>query len=260
MKPRKSLVERLSAQKALLGLQQTHPNPVLAELAGMCGYDFLMLDSEHGLFSEEDYLRAIQAVAATGLLVLVRLAGHSTHAVGRYMDVGVDAILVPNVSTAEQAKALVRAMEYPPRGTRGFGAALHRGTRYGMDLAEHLKAPRANVSLLVLIESTVGVSNAESILDVEGVDGVVVGPSDLTADLGNLRDFSQPAYREALGRIEQAALARGKLLGTAPHAGNPLESLIARGHRLFILDADISLIREAMSSQVSKARATLEKP
>ena len=253
-------MERLASQKGLLGLQQTHPNPMLAEMAGICGYDFLMLDAEHGLFSEEDYLRATQAVAASGLLVLVRLAGHDRHAMGRYMDVGVDAILVPNVSTAEQAKSLVRAMEYPPKGTRGFGAPLHRGTRYGMDLAQHLKAPRANVSLLVLIESTLGVSNVESILDVEGVDGVVIGPSDLTADLGSLRDFSQPAYREAFSRVEQAALARGKLLGTAPHAGNPLESLLARGHRLFILDADISLIREAMSTQVSKAKAILDKP
>lgn len=257
MKLRRSLHERLPAQRALIGLLQTHPNPTLALMAGMCGYDFLLLDGEHGVFSESDCLLTLQTLAATDALAMVRLAGHDTHALGRYMDMGADVIVVPNVTTAEQAKALVRAMDYPPAGTRGFGASLYGVTRYGMDLAAHLKAPRDGVGLLVIIESALGVANVEEILSVNGVDGVIIGPSDLSADLGCLADFSSSAFAEALTRIEQAALAEGKILGAPSHPGSPLEALVTRGHRLLIVGADTALIRDAMTTQVAQARACL---
>lgn len=255
MRPRCSLHERLSAQRVLMGFLQTYPNSTLAEMAGMCGYDFLLLDGEHGVFSENDYLHTLRALAATDVLAMVRLAKHDLHAVGRYLDFGADAIVAPNVGTAEQARMLARAMEYPPAGTRGFGASLHRVTRYGMDLTEHLKAPRGGASLLVIIESALGVANAEEILAVEGVDGAIIGPFDLSADLGRAGDFSQPVFAQAVERIERAATACGKIFGTAPHPDSPLEALITRGHRLLIIGADVSLTREAMSSQVSKAKS-----
>jgi 4-hydroxy-2-oxoheptanedioate aldolase len=255
MKSRRSLHERLSTQRALVGFLQAYPNPALTEMAGMCGYDFLFLDGEHGVLSEQDYVHILQVTGAAEVAVLVRLAGHDVHALGRYMDIGVDGIIVPNVSTADQARVLVRAMEYPPAGTRGFGASLHRGTRYGMDVAAHVKSPREGVCLLVIIESALGVANVDDILSVEGVDGAIIGPGDLTADLGYPGEFCRPAYVEAVSRIERAASARGKILGTVPHPGYPLETLLAQGHRLLIVGADMPLIREAMSTQVAKAKA-----
>lgn len=258
MKRQHSLQELLGRQRALTGLVQTHPNPLLTEMAGICGYDFIFLDCEHGVFSETDLIHAMQALVATGALAMVRLAGHDVRALGRYLDMGADAIIVPNVSTAEQARVLARAMNYPPAGTRGFGASQHRETRYGMDLAEHLKAPRDEQYLIVIIESALGVANAEDILAVEGVDGVFVGPSDLSADLGGIGQFSKAAYGEALWRVECAASANGKFLGAPPHPGYPCEALLARGHRLLILGADMALIREAMCAQVAKARSCFQ--
>jgi 4-hydroxy-2-oxoheptanedioate aldolase len=258
MKSGRSLHERLSTQRALIGLLQTHPNTALAEMGGMCGYDFLVLDGEHGLFSEVDYFQTLQALAAADILAMVRLRKHDEQALGRYLDMGANAIVVPNVSTAEEARTMVRAMVYPPGGTRGFGAPLHRATRYGMDLLAHLRAPREDVCLVVIIESVRGLANVEDILAVEGVDGVIIGPSDLTADLGCAGDFSQPAYVQAVARIEQAVAARGKILGTVPHPGFPLEALLERGHRLLILGADMSLIREAMTSQVARAKRLVD--
>jgi 4-hydroxy-2-oxoheptanedioate aldolase len=258
MKSALSLRERLAAKGALFGLQQTWPNAAFAELAGLCGFDFLMLDGEHGVFSEADYLHTLHALVATEVLSMVRLPDRNPAAIGRYLDMGVDVIIAPNVSNAQQARELVHAMEYPPKGTRGFGAPLHRGIRYGMDLAAHLDNPRGSACLLPLIESARGVANVDEILDVDGVDGAFIGPSDLSASLGALRSFSTPEYLQAFTRIEQAVLSRGKLLGTAPHAGNPLEALLARGHRIFILDADTSLMREAMTAQIKGARAVLQ--
>lgn len=257
MKHHRSIGERLGGQRALLGLLQTHPNAALAEMAGMCGYDFLLLDGEHGVLSEMDYLHTLRALASVDTLGMIRIASHDMHALGRYLDMGADAIVVPNVSTAEQAKALVNAMHYPPAGTRGMGAPAHRATRYGLDMALHMKNPREGASLLVIIESVLGVENATSILAVEGVDGVIVGPADLSADLGHPGDFSQPAFLQALIRVEQAAAEHGKLIGTAPTPASPIDALIERGHRLFIIGSDMGLMREAMTSQVTKAKSSL---
>jgi 4-hydroxy-2-oxoheptanedioate aldolase len=246
--------ERLAARQPLIGLLQSHLNLALTEIACLSGYDFLLLDGEHGVFSDGDYLQTLQTIGPTETLAFIRLADHDSRALGRYLDMGVDGVVVPNVTTAEQAKTLVRAMEYPPTGTRGMGAALHRATRYGMDLAAHLKAPRAGALLIVIIESTLGVTNVEEILAVDGVDGVIVGPSDLSADLGHAGSFHNPAYAEAIARIERVTTTSGKVLGTAPHPGSSLRALIARGHRLLILGTDISIIRDGMSSQVAEAR------
>jgi len=257
MKPPRSLHERLSTRPALLGMLLSQPNLVLSEMAGVCGYDFLLLDGEHGVFSEPDILNTLQLLAGVDVASLVRLAGHDTHALGRYLDMGADAIVVPNVSTAEQARTLARAMVYPPAGTRGFGAPLHRATRYGLEVEAHLKSPRGHASLWVIIESALGAQNAAEILAVEGIDGVIIGPSDLSADLGRVGDFAQPGYAQAFERIEQAALKHNKLLGTAPHPGHSIEALRGRGHRLFIIGADMALLREAMVAQVKAANSCL---
>jgi len=257
MKSKRPLPERLSTQRALIGFLQTHPNPLMAEIAGMCGYDFLLMDGEHGVFSEMDYLYSLQALAGWDILAMVRLREHDVKEVGRYLDMGFDVIVAPNVTSEEQARALVRAMTYPPSGTRGFGASLHRATRYGIDIAAHLEAPRGTASLLVIIESAPGLTNVEDIVAVEGVDGVIIGPFDLSAELGGVGEFSSPAYAQAVARIELATAARAKLVGTAPHPGNPLEVLLTRGHRLFIVGADMSMVREAMSATLAKAKSFL---
>jgi 4-hydroxy-2-oxoheptanedioate aldolase len=255
MKSRNTLHQRLSTQATLVGLLQTHPNLALTEMAGMCGYDFLILDAEHGVFSETDYLCAFQTLSGTDLVPMVRLTECDTQAVGRYLDMGAEAIVVPNVVTAEQAQSLVRAMNYPPQGTRGFAAPTHRASRYGLDLAAHLKDPRGGRCLIVMIESSEGVANVEDILGVDGVDGVFIGPFDLSADLGCAGDFSTPAYAQALARVERAAIAQGKVLGTGPHPGYPLDALLARGHRLLLIGADMPLIREGMLAQVAVAKS-----
>jgi len=236
---------------------QTRRNPEVSELTGICGYDFALMDCEHGILSESDCLETAALLTAGGVLALVRLADHDPKAVGKFLDMGIDAVVIPNVSTAAQATLLARATQYPPFGTRSFGASLHRVTRYGIVSAETETEPQSNARLLVMIESALGVNNVEEIVAVDGVDGIVVGPWDLTASLGQLGDFSQPGYAEALARVERAANSAGKLLGTAPHPGSTAEALVARGYRLLIVAADMPLFREAMTSQLLKARSAI---
>jgi len=258
MNKQRSFQERWSTRRALVGLAQAHPNPLLTEMAGLCGYDFVMLDGEHGVFSDADYLPSLRALASTEALSMIRLPNHGARAIGLYLDMGVHALVAPHVSTAEQARTLAQAMLYPPAGTRSVGASSHRASRYGLDTASCLKSPRTGASLIVLIESKLGVDNVEEILAVEGVDGALIGPSDLSAELGSSGNFSHPDYIQAMTRIEQAARDTGKVLGTVPHAGHPIDALLARGYRFLITGAEMPLIREAMVAQVTQARASVQ--
>jgi 4-hydroxy-2-oxoheptanedioate aldolase len=254
MKSRRTLHERLAGRSAVLGLLQAHESAAITEMAALCGYDFVLLDDEHGLFDPSDILQSLRAVSFSDMAVLVRVRGHDLAAIGRYLDLGADGIVVPNVTTADQARALARAVDYPPAGTRGAGAASHRVAQYGLSLSSHQKAPRAGTSLIVIIESSLGVANVDSILAVDGVDGAIIGPADLSADLGCAADLDNPTYAEAVAAVESAVSACNKILGTVPHAGLAADGWLARGHRLLILGSEISLIREAMLTQVAKAR------
>jgi 4-hydroxy-2-oxoheptanedioate aldolase len=257
MTRRHSLSVKLGNARALLGLLQAHASPWLTELVAMCGYDFVFLDGEHGIFSEGEIVQALQTLTATDTLGMIRLRTHDTQSLGRYLDMGADAIVVPNVSTVEQARMLAAAMNFPPRGTRGMGASLHRVTRYGLDKGNATGLEQERTALLVIIESASGVVNAEGILAIEGVDGVIIGPSDLSADMGFPGDFSQHEFKQAVSQIEKAALSSEKILGTAPYDGSPIEALLERGHQLLILDADVSLVRDALLPRLEQAKSHL---
>ena len=245
---------RLADRKTLYGLLQSLPSPAVSEMAGLAGYDFVLLDAEHGGFAPPDILPALYALASTDCASIVRLRDHDPHVLGQCLDLKVDGILAPNVRS--RAEALVRAMEYPPKGSRSFGASLHRATSYGKAVPEHVAGPRAATCLFVLIESQAGAEHAHEILAVDGVDGVIIGPYDLSADLGSAGDFSTSLYADAFMAIEAAAVDHHKLLGAALHPAFSASDLIARGHRLLIAAADTPLIREAFESHLLQARAS----
>jgi 2-keto-3-deoxy-L-rhamnonate aldolase RhmA len=157
---------------------------------------------------------------------MVRIRGHDTQALTRYLDMGADAVLVPHVSTHEEAQTFAQAMQHYPRA-----------------------------SLVVVLESRRGAENAEAILATERVDAAVIGPVDLSTDLGCKGEFANPLYAEAFARIEDAAVKTGKALGTIPHGSFSLDVLRARGHRLLILGTDRALLREAMAAQTARARS-----
>jgi len=230
------------------GLLQTVPNTIVSYIAALSGYDFIVLDSEHGTFYEPDYLPAMLATGTFDLTTIVRLRGQDPTSLGRCLDMGIDGIMVPNVTTAHQATELVKAMHFPPKGSRGYAGSIARSSGYGLELEDYRKP---DPFLSVMIESEEGVDNVDEIVRVNGVSAVVVGHFDLSASLGIPGDFAQPAYERALGRIEGAAATHGKTLGSAPHPSYPVERLIARGHRLITLSVDTKLIREAMTAQIT---------
>jgi 2-keto-3-deoxy-L-rhamnonate aldolase RhmA len=224
----RTLQERLAAKQALLGLLQMYPNRALEELADGCGYDFLMVDGEHGVFEEEDIQETLKKLEATEILTLFRVPKSEPLLAERYLDFGADVIVAPLVSTVKDAETMARA------------TASRKG------------------SLIVILETKRGVENAEEILAVAGVDGAIIGPIVLSIDLGIKGQYAHPSYAEAFSRIERAAAMNNKPLGTIPHGDYSLEVLAARGHSLFILTSDHSLLREALDAQADLARSTLK--
>lgn len=221
---------RLLSGEVLLGLLVTQPADLILTQAVERGYDFLFLDGEHGVFSEDDSRRAIDRARSAGTVSIVRIPGHDASDVRRTVRLGADAVLVPHVSTAAEAAALVSAMDEVRTGDEG-------------------------ALLLVVLESAEGAASATEIMAVAGIDGAFLGPNDLSIDLGRPRDFATPAYAAALSAIEAAVLGAGKVLGSVPHSGYPLETLRSRGHRLLVVDVDVSLVGEAMAARLSEARA-----
>jgi 2-keto-3-deoxy-L-rhamnonate aldolase RhmA len=244
----RAAIDRLRARNPVFGIVQTIPVPTVTELAVWCGADFIILDCEHGVIDEPAHVSCLQAIGTTAF-ACVRVRPGDFNAVGRYLDFGADAILMPDVRGATDAAAFVAAAIPGPRGTRGSTGSA-RATRYGLDRS----VPQP--LLLALVESGEAVANIRAIAATPGLDGVVIGPSDLSADLDCDNDFSAPRYCAAFEMVERSASAAGLLLGTRPHGAFAAERLMSSGHCFIIATSDIGALRAGIFKEFTAARDT----
>jgi 4-hydroxy-2-oxoheptanedioate aldolase len=245
-----SALARLRSGEPVFGAVQTIAVPTIAELAVWCGFDFVVLDCEHSAIDEPGQLASLQAISRSEAFSAVRVRPHDLGAVGRYLDFGTDAILMPDVHSAEAAAAFVAAGTVAPRGTRSSTGGGARAKRFGLVAEPDQPQPL----LVALIEGSRAVERIDEIAAVEGLGGLVIGPYDLLADLGGGGDFALPAYQAAFAKVETAALRAGLILGSRPHPGYPLDRLIAGGHRLIVLSADILALRDGFKAHFAAAR------
>jgi 4-hydroxy-2-oxoheptanedioate aldolase len=185
------------------------------EICAGAGFDWLLLDGEHAPNDLQSILMQLQIVAAypdTHPIVRVPVGhGHAgTTLIKQYLDVGAATILVPMVDTAEQAKALVEAMRYPPHGIRGMGGA--RASRWGR-YPQYAQEANQQVCLLVQAETTTALKNLDAIAAVEGVDGVFIGPADLSASMGHVGNQTHPEVKAAIEDAFRRILKAGKAPG-----------------------------------------------
>jgi len=200
-----SFPERLRRRERLLGTILTLPAPELAEMAALAGFDWLWLDMEHGLLDVADVQRAAQAAGAVPCLARVPVNEEAW--IKRVLDTGVAGLVIPQVNTPEQAAQAVRFTRYPPQGARSVG--LGRAQNYGPGLGSYIARANAELILLVQIEHIQAVQNLEAILDVAGVDGIIVGPYDLSASLGLIGQVDASAVRAAVESVRAACEQRG---------------------------------------------------
>src|ERR1700722_3895879 len=177
-------LSRLRQGEAVFGLFLTHPDPGTAETALWCGFDFLVIDCEHGVVDEPAQLNVLRVVSNSQAFSLVRVRANDESAVSRYLDFGADGVMVPDIRSVEQARRFAFAAR--KRWTVGL-----RKDRYGLS-AEG--SSRAEPLLLPLIESAQSVDQIEEIVGIEGVDGIIVGNGDLSTSLGVPGDFAAPTF------------------------------------------------------------------
>ena len=205
---------RLQSGEAQIGLWLGLADPYCAELAANAGFDWLLIDGEHAPNDLRGMLGQLQAVAPYPSHLVIRPVIGDTALIKQVLDIGVQTLLVPMVESAEQARELVRAIHYPPSGVRGVGSALARASRWN-SIPGYLDKADEQMCLLVQIENQEGLANLDAIAAVEGVDGVFIGPADLSASMGFRGNPGHPdvqaAIEDAIARIQKAGKAAGIL-------------------------------------------------
>ncbi|MBN2979222.1 4-hydroxy-2-oxoheptanedioate aldolase [Pseudomonas lactucae] len=212
--PVNTFKQRLCSGEAQIGLWLGLADAYCAELAANAGFDWLLIDGEHAPNDLRGMLGQLQAVAPYPSHPVIRPVIGDTALIKQVLDIGAQTLLVPMVESAAQAQALVSAIHYPPKGVRGVGSALARASRWN-SIAGYLDKADEQMCLLVQIENREGLANLDAIAAVEGVDGVFIGPADLSASMGHRGNPGHPevqaAIEDAIARIRQAGKAAGIL-------------------------------------------------
>ncbi|HAT4983387.1 TPA: 4-hydroxy-2-oxoheptanedioate aldolase [Serratia marcescens] len=198
-----------------------------AELLAGAGFDWLLIDGEHAPNNVQTVLGQLQAVAPYPSQPVVRPPWNDAVIIKQLLDVGAQTLLIPMIQNAEQARDAVRATRYPPHGVRGVGSALARASRWNR-VPDYLRQADEQMCVLVQIETREAVKNLDAILQVEGVDGVFIGPADLSADMGFAGNPQHPEVQrtidDAIARIRAAGKAPGILMANKALAQRYLEA------------------------------------
>ena len=245
--------QALADRRAQIGLWVSLADSYTTEICAGAGFDWLLLDGEHSPNDLRSLLQQAQAVAAypaTHAVARVPVGhGHAgTTLIKQYLDLGIQTLLVPMVDTPQQAAELVRAMRYPPAGIRGMGGA--RASRWGR-IATYPKDANSQVCLLVQAESQLALDNLEAIAAIEGIDGVFIGPADLSASLGHV---GNPMHPEVQGAIEDA-MRRINRAGKAAGILTPDEALARRYLELGFLFVAVGLDNNLLARHTSALAA-----
>jgi len=241
----------LRAGNVMLGAFLSTGHAVNAELVAAAGFEYVIIDLEHGMGSERDVLPQLQALGASGAAAIVRVESHERQRVHRVLDLGAHGVMFPRVDTPAQARACAAAMRYQPEGERGV-AVLVRATGYGKAFPEYRDGQSRSLLTVVQIETAEAVGNVEQIAAVPGVDVLYVGPMDLSTSLGVFRRYDEPVFADAVRRVAEAAARHGRIAGILLPQPSDVNHYRAMGFRLITSGTDTLFL-------LNGARQTLDR-
>ena len=230
----------MNAPSPSIGTWLSSGSPVIAELAALCGFDWVLIDLEHGSGTEAtvpDQLRALRGSSTQGI---VRIGAPHADLIARILDWGAHGIMIPHVNSAAEAGRIIRAAHYAPRGQRGISRSV-RAYDYGVNPpGEAMPGPR----IIAQIETVEAVKRAAEIARVDGVDVLFIGPSDLQSDLKHHGDFSVGDYAQCLRTVAANARDAGKAAGILVRDVAELQSHHELGFTHIAVDSDLSILRK----------------
>jgi 4-hydroxy-2-oxoheptanedioate aldolase len=253
--PAMHFAARLRARQPLVGYWVASDNPAATERLASVGYDYVCLDAQHGLLDYPGVLHGLMAVAAGGAAGVVRVPGHDPAWIGRALDAGARAIIVPLVETAQEAAAAATACRYPPAGVRSYGPM-----RSSLTIGPAPREADEEVACIVMIETRAGLRNAAEICAVPGVDAVYVGPSDLSLALGAdepAAGWARPEFTGALRDIRAAAQMAGIGCGMHCNDGDAGARALADGFTFASISNDLNHILALGRDHLARARSAL---
>lgn len=251
-----SLKERLKKGEQVLGTMiTTFANPDIAKIVQSCGFDFCIVDCEHGAFTTREVANIIAVARGISLPVLVRIPEMRREHALKFMEMGASGLLLPNTESVEQAKMLVDCTKYAPLGHRGVSLSRpHTDFRKIADGPTYMRDANEETLLLCQIESREGVANIEQIMAVEGIDAALIGPNDMTQDYGILDHFDDPEIVAAFEKVIAAAKANNKFSGVHFGGSEPLKPWLKKGMQLNMWNSDSGLLQLGASTQIKQLK------
>ncbi len=237
-----------------LGSWLTLAHPAIAEIFAKAGFDWLAVDLEHSVITIREAEELIRVIDLCGTTPLVRLTSNDADQIKRIMDAGAHGVIVPMVNSEEDAKKAVAAVYYPSQGARGVGLARAQG--YGAGFSEYLDWLKENAIVIVQIEHIDAVNNLDSIFSVDGVDGYIIGPYDLSASMGLAGQLDHPDVVKAISRVNQIAEKMHKPGGIHVIEPEPelLQQKIDDGFKFIAYSLDIRMLDTACREGLKEIR------
>ncbi len=239
-------------RKTIGGFLQTM-SPVAAEILSQAGFDWLIVDLEHAPGDYANLQAQLQAMSGSDVVPFARAPWNDEVAIKRILDTGVMGILIPYVNTRAEAKAAVAACKYPPQGVRGV-AGSPRAAGYTGNAMRYLESANDEIVVMIAVETKEAVDNIDEILQVEGLDGIFIGPMDLASSLGHLGNPGHPEAQAQIAIIEERVLASDKFLGTVATSQDAAARCFGKGYQWLVVMQDGASLLQAGRDKVKDFR------
>jgi 2-keto-3-deoxy-L-rhamnonate aldolase RhmA len=244
---------RVLAGEWLAGTFLNLGSPLTAEIAGRSGFDWLMLDQEHGPGSEETLLQQLHAVSASNAATIVRIANNEPARFKRVLDLGANGVMVPYVNNAEEARAAVASVRYPPHGLRGV-SKFNRAAGFGQNFDDYYAHCHERLVTMAQIETPESLTQLDAIAGVDGVDVLFIGPLDLTTNMGIQGQFENPRFIEARRAVATAARRAGKAAGILATAASQIPVLREEGFSVMAFGSDGGAVTAGLLQSLAAMR------
>ncbi len=249
-----NFIDKINNPSPAIGTIVTLETPDVAEMLSLCGFDWLFIDMEHGNLSPATTQRIIQAIGE-GCSSIVRIPENNAMWIKKALDTGCDGIIVPQVKNAEDARLAVTAAKFPPQGSRSVGIARAHG--YGMSFTEYVASANERVALVILIEHIDAVNNLEEILAVSGIDGVLIGPYDLSGSINLLGQVTSQPVRSSIAEIKKKCQEKSIPVGMFVMKAEDAHKEINDGCKFIVVGMDSVLLWNAAKTALD---TVLERP
>ncbi len=248
------LLKTLREGRPAIGMWLSFGDPMITEIFALAGFDAVLIDHEHAPIGIRETVGHLQALAASPCAGIVRVPWNDAVAVKRVLDIGAEGIMFPAIETAEEARAAVAATRYPPRGTRGAAIGSVRASDYGLATSAYVETVNDNLIVICQIESAAAVDAIPEIAAVDGVDMLVVGPTDLSGSIGRFAQFNDPEVAALVAKAERLIKDSGVWLAGIGSLGRTAAEMAADGHDLVFTSIDTTFLAQAAAGEVRKFR------